>query len=92
MGSLLSKWKASSTPKSNFKDNPKQTLKAEAGEHLEDQETTGHRSAKLLKLSTEHMPIEISEKLIKVKGIALAPEQRLSTCSISSCCSKAQTQ
>lgn len=38
------------------------------------------------------MPIEISEKLIQVKAIVLAPEQQLSTNFISSCCSKAETQ
>lgn len=38
------------------------------------------------------MPTEISEKLIQIKGIVLAPEQQLSTSFTSSCCSKAQTQ
>lgn len=69
MGSLLSGWTASSSPNSNFRDNLKQPLKAEAGEHFENQETTGHRAAKLLKLSTEHMPTEIFEKLVKIKAL-----------------------
>jgi len=92
MGSLLSRRTASSTPKSNFRGNPRKPLKAEAREHWEDQVTTGDIAAKLLKLLTEHMPVEILKKLISAERIALAPERWLSTCSISSCCSKAQAQ